>query len=196
MSRAVFDTNAQLDAVSSSEEVEAIVEATHHRAELQTQLLASGALTYITLARGLPMPLWAVHQWVHQARDRHELFTVEHQGEVFVPAFLLDEDLSPRREFQPIIKLLVEAGEDGWGLWAWLVFPSPWFDGAEFPNGKLPLNGVNGWSVVNHGYFVLYPPTLDDLKELPDMDDYAFYSLTATIECAKNILGVYSATHP
>jgi hypothetical protein len=109
---------------------EPIVEAARRRAELRTQLLASGALTYPALARGRSISSANVRQWVRRARDRCELFTVEHQGETFVPALLLDEDLSPRREFQPVIEALTEAGEDGWGLWAWLVFPSPWFDGA------------------------------------------------------------------
>ena len=109
---------------------EAIVEAARRRAELRTQLLTSGALTYLALARGRSMSSANVRQWVRRARERHEVFTVEHQGETFVPALILDEDLSPRREFQPVIAALTGAGEDGWGLWAWLVLPSPWLDGA------------------------------------------------------------------
>lgn len=109
---------------------EAIVEAARRRATLRTQLLASGALSYPALARGRSMSSANVRQWVRRARERHELFTVEHQGETFVPAVVLDEDLSPRREYRPVIEALTKAGEDGWGLWAWLVFPSPWLDGA------------------------------------------------------------------
>jgi hypothetical protein len=109
---------------------EAIVEAARRRAELRTYLLATGALTYRDLAEGRSMSPAAVRQWVRRARERDELFSVEHQGETFIPALLLDEDLSPRHAFQPVIEVLKEAGEDGWGLWAWLTFPSPWLDGA------------------------------------------------------------------
>lgn len=108
----------------------AIIEAARRRAQLRTQLLSTGAFTYADLALGRGQKPTAVRQWVRRARARRELFTVENREETFVPALLLDEDLSPRPEFQPVIEVLTEAGEDGWGLWAWLAFPSPWLGGA------------------------------------------------------------------
>lgn len=108
---------------------EAIVEAARRRAELRTQLLATGALSYRDLADGRSMSAAATRQWVRRARERNELFTVEHHGETFVPALLLDEDLLPRGELRPVISVLMKAGEDGWGIWAWLALPSPWLDG-------------------------------------------------------------------
>jgi len=71
-----------------------------------------------------------VRQWVRRARDRYEVFTVEHDNETLLPALLLDADLLPRPEFKAVVEVLTEAGEDSWGLWAWLVHPTPWLDGA------------------------------------------------------------------
>ena len=43
---------------------------------------------------------------------------------------LVDADLAPRRELADVIRVLAEAGEDGWGLWARLTGPAPWLNGA------------------------------------------------------------------
>lgn len=107
-----------------------IVHQAQRRAALRAELLTSGAFTYRALAEGRAMSGPAVRQWVRRARERYELFTVEHSNETVVPAFLLDADLAPRPEFRPVVRVLAEAGEDGWGLWAWLVHPTPWLDGA------------------------------------------------------------------
>jgi hypothetical protein len=108
----------------------AVVSQAQRRAALRTELLATGAFTYRALAEGRGSSSANVRQWVRRARERHELFTVDHDNETLVPAVLLDEELSPRPEFKRVITPLTEAGEDGWGLWAWLVNPSPWLDGA------------------------------------------------------------------
>ena len=107
----------------------AMVAQAQRRAELRSELLASGAFTYKALADGRRMTAANLRQWVRRARDRFELFTVEHDNETLVPAFLLDADLLPRPAFQPVIAALAGAGEDGWGLWAWLVRPTSWLDG-------------------------------------------------------------------
>jgi hypothetical protein len=108
----------------------AVVRQAQRRAALRTQLLATGAFTYRALAEGRGTSSANIRQWARRARERHELFTVDHDNETLIPALLLDEELSPRPEFKLVIAPLVEAGEDGWGLWAWLVNPSPWLDGA------------------------------------------------------------------
>lgn len=108
----------------------AVVRQAERRAALRTELLATGAFTYRALAEGRGTSSANIRQWVRRARERHELFTVDHDNETLVPTVLLDEGLSPRPEFKRVIAPLVEAGEDGWGLWAWLVNPSPWLDGA------------------------------------------------------------------
>ncbi len=52
-----------------------------------------------------------------------------HEGETLVPAFLLDDQFEPRSAAQEPIRLLREAGEDGWALWAWFATPSAWVGG-------------------------------------------------------------------
>lgn len=108
----------------------AIVQQAQRRAGLRTELLASGAYTYRALAEGRAMKETAVRQWVRRARERYDLFTVEHDNETLVPALLLDTDLVPQAEFRGVIKVLTEAGEGSWGLWAWLTHPTSWLDGA------------------------------------------------------------------
>ena len=108
----------------------AMVQQAQRRAALRTELLATGAVSYRGLAVGRAVSPAAVRQWVRRARDRSEIFTVDHDGEAFIPVLLLDADLAPRPEFRPVIEVRTEAGEDGWGLWAWLVHPTPWLDGA------------------------------------------------------------------
>jgi hypothetical protein len=117
----------------------AMVAQAQKRAELRSELLASGALTYKALADGRRMKAANLRQWVRRARDRFELFTVEYDNETLVPAFLLDADLLPRPAFQPVIAALARAGEDGWGLWAWLVHPTSWLDG-KVPAEELERN--------------------------------------------------------
>lgn len=108
----------------------AIVQQARRRAALRSELLATGAFTYRALSEGRGMNPATVRQWVRRARDRYEVFTVEHDNETLLPALLLDADLLPRPEFKAVVEVLTEAGEDSWGLWAWLVHPTPWLDGA------------------------------------------------------------------
>jgi hypothetical protein len=120
----MMPTLAELDPVPA-----AMVAQAQRRAALRTELLGTGALTYKELAKGRRVTAANVRQWVRRARERFELFTVEHDNETLVPALLLDADLAPRQAFRPVIAALAGAGEDGWGLWAWLVHPSSWLDG-------------------------------------------------------------------
>lgn len=117
----------------------AMVAQAQKRAELRSELLATGALTYKALAEGRRMTAANLRQWVRRARERYELFTVEYDNETLVPAFLLDADLLPRPAFQPVIAVLAGAGEDGWGLWTWLVHPTSWLDG-KVPAEELQNN--------------------------------------------------------
>lgn len=107
----------------------ASIEQAHRLAALKTELLASGAFTYRALADGRDATPAAIRQFVRRARDRNELFTVDHDGEKLVPAFLLSADLEPRPEAQRPVSVLRECGEDGWALWAWFASPSGWLDG-------------------------------------------------------------------
>lgn len=70
-----------------------------------------------------------VRQWISRHRKSHRLFTVTHEGETLVPAFLLDEELDPKPGPQAAIEALRRVGEDGWALWAWFATPSAWLGG-------------------------------------------------------------------
>lgn len=93
-------------------------------AALKASLLSKGAYPVSALAEARGTSPNTIRQWLHRARNRHELFTVSHDRETLVPAFLLDESLEPKHELQESIRSLREVGEDGWALWAWFVLPS------------------------------------------------------------------------
>ena len=124
LTESLTPTLAELDPVPH-----ATIEQAKRRAALRTRLLASGALTLAALAEGRGQSAPAVRQWVHRARQRGALFTVKHDGETLVPAFLLDEDLDPQPQYGGAIEALTTVGSDGWALWAWFTSPSGWLDG-------------------------------------------------------------------
>lgn len=107
----------------------ATVEQARRLAALRASLLRDGAwpTTAIADARGITTN--NARQWISRHRKAHRIFTVTHEGETLVPAFLLDEELEPRPAAQEPIRLLQEAGEDGWALWTWFAAPSAWVGG-------------------------------------------------------------------
>lgn len=105
------------------------IEQAKRRAQLRTNLLASGAYTLAALADGRGQTMAAVRQWVHRARQRGQIFTVKHDGETLVPTFLLDHDLDLRPEYTGAITALTAVGSKEWALWAWFAYPSGWLDG-------------------------------------------------------------------
>jgi hypothetical protein len=107
----------------------ATVEQARRLAALRTSLLEAGAYSTAALAEAKGMTPNNARQWISRKRRAGLLFTVTHEGETLVPAFLLDEHLEPRREAQPAIEALRGAGEDGWALWAWFGLPSSWLGG-------------------------------------------------------------------
>jgi hypothetical protein len=100
------------------------------RADLRADLLRQGAYTYRALAEGRSSSEAAVRQLVRRAKQRHELFSVEHDSETFLPAFLISESFAPVENYSGAIAALQAVGEDGWALWAWFCSPSSWLDGA------------------------------------------------------------------
>lgn len=107
----------------------ATVEQARRLAALRTSLVRSGAWSTATIADARGITTNNARQWVSRHRKAHRIFTVTHEGETLVPAFLLDEELEPRPEAQEPIHLLHDAGEDGWALWAWFATPSAWVGG-------------------------------------------------------------------
>jgi hypothetical protein len=107
----------------------ATVEQARRLAALRATLLRGGALSTAAIANARGITANNARQWVSRNRKAHRIFTVTHDGETLVPAFLLDDEFEPRSEAQEPIRLLREAGEDGWALWAWFATPSAWVGG-------------------------------------------------------------------
>ncbi|MEP7115203.1 MAG: hypothetical protein ABI862_18215 [Ilumatobacteraceae bacterium] len=107
----------------------ATVQQARRLAGLRASLLRQGAWSTAAIADARGITPNNARQWISRNRKAHRIFTVTHEGETLVPAFLLDDWLEPRPEAQEPIRLLREAGEDGWALWAWFATPSPWVGG-------------------------------------------------------------------
>ena len=107
----------------------ATVEQARRLAGLRTSLMRTGAFTTAALAKARGTSANTARQWISRLRRSNRLFTVTHDGEALVPAFLLDAALEPRPEAAEAIAALREAGEDGWALWAWFASPSAWLGG-------------------------------------------------------------------
>ena len=107
----------------------ATVEQARRLAALRATLLRGGALSTAAIATARGITANNARQWVSRNRKAHRIFTVTYEGETLVPAFLLDDEFEPRSEAQEPIRLLREAGEDGWALWAWFATPSAWVGG-------------------------------------------------------------------
>ena len=107
----------------------ATVEQARRLAALRTSLLRKGAWSTAAIADARGITTNNARQWVSRHRKAHRIFTVTHEGETLVPAFLLDDVLEPRPAAQQPIRLLHDAGEDGWALWAWFATPSAWVGG-------------------------------------------------------------------
>lgn len=99
-------------------------------ANLRTDLLASGAWTLSSLAEARGTSIEAARQFVHRARTESRLFTVTHDGQALVPAFLLQaEDLAPRAELAESLATLMQTRMGPWELWTWFTRPTPWLVG-------------------------------------------------------------------
>lgn len=107
----------------------ATVEQARRLAALRSSLLREGAFSTAAIAEARGITPNNARQWISRHRKSHRLFTVTHEGETLVPAFLLDEELEPKPEPQAAIEALRQVGEDGWALWAWFATPSAWLGG-------------------------------------------------------------------
>ena len=113
------------------------VEAARRTAALKATLLEGGAWTLEDLAEARHTTYNATRQWVLRARGNRKLFSVEHNGRTLVPAVCLSDKLELRPELRDTIAVLLDAGEDGWALWAWLTSPSGWLSG-QVPSDVAP----------------------------------------------------------
>lgn len=124
LARALGPSLADLDPVPY-----ATVEQARRLAALRSSLLREGAFSTAAIAEARGITPNNARQWISRHRKSHRLFTVTHEGETLVPAFLLDEELEPKPEPQEAIEALRQVGEDGWALWAWFATPSAWLGG-------------------------------------------------------------------
>ena len=79
---------------------------------MRTDLLSQGAFTYRALAEGRQTSEATARQFVRRARQRQLLFTVEHNGETLVPAFLMSEHFEPFESYVGATRILQSAGEE------------------------------------------------------------------------------------
>jgi len=107
----------------------ATVEQARRLAALRASLLREGAFSTAAIAEARGTTSNNARQWISRHRKAHRLFTVTHEGETHVPAFLLDQELEPKPESHESIEALRQVGEDGWSLWAWFAAPSAWLGG-------------------------------------------------------------------
>lgn len=104
----------------------ATVEQARRLAALHASLLRQGAWSTAAIAEARGITNNNARQWLSRHRKAHRIFTVSHEGETLLPAFLLNDELEPRPAAQEPVRLLREVGEDGWALWAWFATPSAW----------------------------------------------------------------------
>ena len=101
-----------------------------HRVHVGRQaLIDRGTFTVKEIAATLDRRVNTVHKQIRRACERGALFTVIVNGETHVPAVLLDEALEVRREWQPVVSVLGDAGMSGWGIWRWIVEPNAGLSG-------------------------------------------------------------------
>jgi hypothetical protein len=94
-------------------------------AALREHLLREeGFETYSTLADKRGTTETAARTWVSRRRERHELFTVELQGRTLIPAVQLTAKGAADPVIAEILRPLLHADAEGWGLWAWLTSPT------------------------------------------------------------------------
>lgn len=117
----------------------ATVDQARRLAELRASLLRRGALTTSALAEARGITPNNARQWISRHRRAHRIFTVTHEGETLVPAFLLDDAFEPNPSAAAAIAPLRAAGEDGWALWTWFASPSAWL-GGRVPSEVLTID--------------------------------------------------------
>jgi hypothetical protein len=89
-------------------------------------LTEAGAVTIAMLAEGRRSSLNAARQWVHRNRKAARLVTIEHEGDVLIPTFQLDEAFDSDPVAADAVRVLVEAGMTAWAVWRGLNPDNGW----------------------------------------------------------------------
>lgn len=107
----------------------AAVEAARLVRAAREQLLAdAGAVTVAMLAEGRGSKVNAARQWLHRQRKAGRLVTVDHDGEVLIPTFQLDDAFDLQPLASETAAELVTAGLSGWAVWRWFYAHNGWVD--------------------------------------------------------------------
>lgn len=100
----------------------ALAAAAQRLAAHKQRLLDAGVFTYGTLGAVRGAQEAAVRTWV--SRERSSLLLIKDSGRVLLPAVQFDDGGVLRPEVASMVRLLRDAGLDGWQLWSWLVSPT------------------------------------------------------------------------
>ncbi|MFI8414323.1 hypothetical protein ACIGB6_17840 [Paeniglutamicibacter gangotriensis] len=93
----------------------------------------NGAETYASLAKLRGTTESSIRDWVSRLGRVGELFTVESRGLVLVPSVQLTDSRNVNPLISGLVHPILDAGADGWSLWAWLTRPTG-FLGGEVPS--------------------------------------------------------------
>jgi hypothetical protein len=98
------------------------------RAARERLLADAGAVTISMLAEGRGSKVNAARQWLHRQRKAGRVVTVDHDGEVLIPTFQLDDAFDLHPLASRIVTELVPAGFSGWAVWRWFYAHNGWVD--------------------------------------------------------------------
>jgi hypothetical protein len=110
-------------------------------AALRAELLEKhGYETYASLAHKRQLSrASSARTWVSRERDKGTIFTVKVGGQTIMPAIQFTPEGQLNKSVADIVRLLLEAGLDGWSLWAWLSSPTGLLSG-EVPSDVAETN--------------------------------------------------------
>ncbi|MFB9777542.1 hypothetical protein [Brevibacterium otitidis] len=129
----MFDESAALISLASQKQVQRSAGLRQHLMDVE------GFETYASLAETRNSLESSVRTWVSRKRKRNELFTIELNGATMIPTVQLTNsgDADPR--IVELMRPLLDAGLDGWSLWAWLTQPNGLLSG-EVPAEVVKTN--------------------------------------------------------
>ncbi|MEZ5377290.1 MAG: hypothetical protein R2733_12360 [Acidimicrobiales bacterium] len=97
--------------------------------EVYARLMALGHHRAQDLAAHRGEKLEATQRWLDEAEQDNRLFAVEVDGELVVPASLLDPELREIAEWHAVLEVVHQFRGPGWPRWTWIDLPNGWLDG-------------------------------------------------------------------
>jgi hypothetical protein len=87
---------------------------------------AGGAVSVAMAAEGRRSNANATRQWLHRNRRVGRIITVDHEGEVVIPTFQLDEAFDVDPLAGDVIEALGATGMSPWAIWHWFYAANGW----------------------------------------------------------------------